>query len=809
MTALGYAIFAGGFTVGVSRVFDVVAHLEETKYGVATVRRNFPNLPVYVGKDSWPIAQLKAGPQLDMIYGNPPCAPWSQAGRSTVQGADWRLDPRLSCVYDHFNLLETLRPRSWVWESVVPAFVKGRELVDELTLRALAMGYSVTYLLHDSQYLGVPQRRKRFMFVATDCRFDVDADAMTWETTSALNALRVLNDPGEPLDSNVSKYTYMLDKVKPGEPLRDAWFRENPEPRELNARGQRKNCPALSITRAPLDRPSGVVMHEMIHPTEDRALSVKELALLCGYPPGYEFVGARDAGQVGRGVCPPVGEWLARQVARSLDLNEREAPTVRLIDVQRPPGTVVVLPHPQAKKSENNGLLTVEDGVGSDIVRPAGTSSLSTSSSMTSRSQGSGDSDPVPDPTKVPTGLHLTVAGLSGPKAEAEAALEATEATASPSQSSAARTAGLIPATGASPASGMGSGAFIRQLLLNGLHTTDQILELVHLNYPASKAGKSDVAWNRGWLKKRGQAIPGVVGTGNGEQPAQNAPETTAAIDWDRVPRAEAWLSTASEENGRGAAQEHDASPKRQDLRTGERQSNDPDRAFDRSSLRANSHGQWIHRDYGAHFFRWSFAGRFITNETEVLDVGMGPDVAFVGVLTMPRNQVPRRYVGVDLNRAPRKAPSRQWAELKWEFNFLERHAELGQFDLVTSLEVIEHMYKPDGVRLLAGMAKCLKPNGKLLLSTPVFNGKAAANHLHEWQVPELQAEIEAQGLVVEARYGAFASANELKRSADPAHLELVRRLSAFHSGEVLACFLAPLYPDASRNNVWVLRRGR
>jgi site-specific DNA-cytosine methylase/2-polyprenyl-3-methyl-5-hydroxy-6-metoxy-1,4-benzoquinol methylase len=796
MTALGAWIFAGGFTVGVSRVFDVVAHLEETKYGVATVRRNFPNLPVYVGKETWPIEALRNGPRLDFLYGNPPCAAWSPAGSKIVGTRNWRTDARVDCTREHFRLLETLRPRAWAWESVQQAFTVGRELVDELTIRALDLGYSVSYVLHNAKHLGVPQSRPRFFFVATDCAFDARID--DWTVESVASALRRVNDPGEAIDHNCRKYEREVAATAQGETLIRAWTRLHPEETWVrNERGQVRGRPVFTIKRATADQPAPVVMHELIHPTENRAMTSNELKTLCGFPPGYEFVGLSDVGQISRGVCPPVGEWLAHQVARSLDLNEREAPTIRLIDVQRPPGTTTILPSPTryAASNENNGLLTDEDGVGSDR-----------------------------DPVLV---SHVS----QEPRiATALAALEATGKTVDLPQSSAV---GSIPTTGSrSPKPGQGSGAFIRDLLLTGRYPTERILELVHEHFPASKAGKSDVAWNRGWLKKRGQAIPNVVGTGNEEQRVQSAPEATAAIDWDAVPRAEAWLTTtASELNGaeqaapelngaeqaapelngaeQAAPELNGAEQQRQDLRTGERQSNDPDRVFDRSSLRANSHGQWIHRDYAAHFFRWSWAGRFVTPETEVLDVGMGPDVAFVGVLTMPRSQVPHRYVGVDLNKAPHKVPSRQWAELKWEFNFLERYAELGQFDLVTNFEVIEHMYKPDGIRLLAGMAKCLKPNGKLLLSTPVFNGKAAANHLHEWQVPELQAEIEAQGLVVEARYGTFASQNELRRSADPAHLELVRRLSAFHSGEVLACFLAPLYPDASRNNVWVLRRGR
>jgi 2-polyprenyl-3-methyl-5-hydroxy-6-metoxy-1,4-benzoquinol methylase len=237
------------------------------------------------------------------------------------------------------------------------------------------------------------------------------------------------------------------------------------------------------------------------------------------------------------------------------------------------------------------------------------------------------------------------------------------------------------------------------------------------------------------------------------------------------------------------------------------RQGIDPEREFDKTSLRANAHGQYVHRDYGAHFFRWGWAGRFVTGQTDVLDVGCGPDIPMIPALSMPRNQVPKSYIGVDMNSEPRNHPTRRWATLMWNFNFISKHKTLGQFDLVTNFEVIEHMAAEDGLKLLKAMKACLRPDGRLLMSTPVFNGKAAANHIHEWEIDELKAAIAKAGLEVVKRFGTFASSKDIKKVASPAELDVAKRLSEYYSGEVLSCFLAPLYPDASRNNVWLLKR--
>ena len=701
--ALGAYIFAGGFTVGVSKHFDVAAHLEETKYGVSTFTKNFPSTPVYYPPEAWPIEALADEPRFDFIYGNPPCAAWSQAGRSVVQGSDWRTDPRVDCTRRHFGLLERLRPRFWAWESVQPAFIKGREFVDELTSRANDTGYSVTYLLHNAMYLGVPQRRRRFFFVAHDVDFDIEALDWSWESSG--DALRSMNYKGSPLDHNIGRHRALLSKVRQGEPLRDAWYREHPEPREKNERGQNKGCPPLSITRAHPDKPAGVVMHEMVHPTEDRALSIEELARLCGYPPDFEFVDARDAGQIGRGVCPPVGEWLARNVDRCLGLDRSiDKPYVQLIDMTEPPGRTV-------------------------------------------------------RPFSGAAGKEVTVATMKGKTMIATS------------------NGGEAPF---SPDNGEGSGAYMRRLMRAGYTDRDGILAAVRKRWPDSKAGPSDVAWNRAKLRSEGVDVQ--------TKTSVSAPvvQTKTSVSAPVVQTAAAPVAMREKQPSR------------------HRETVDPDREFDTTSLRANAHGQWVHRDYGAHFFRWGFAGRFVTNDTEVLDVGCGPDVQMINALTMPRNQVPKRYVGVDMNKEPRNHPTRQWATLMWETNFIKEHKKLGKFDLVTCFEAIEHMHADDGMKFLKGLAACLKPTGKLLLSTPVFNGKAAANHLHEWTIPELDDAIRRSGMRVDRRFGTFASQKDLKKAASAADLDVVRRLSDYYSGEVLSCFLAPLYPDASRNNVWM-----
>jgi 2-polyprenyl-3-methyl-5-hydroxy-6-metoxy-1,4-benzoquinol methylase len=232
-------------------------------------------------------------------------------------------------------------------------------------------------------------------------------------------------------------------------------------------------------------------------------------------------------------------------------------------------------------------------------------------------------------------------------------------------------------------------------------------------------------------------------------------------------------------------------------------------RRFDRTQCRAPQYERIVHRDYFAHCMRWSWAARLIKMDTRVLDVGCGIDAPLAKVLS-GTNFVhgEGRYVGVDMNKGV-KGHGKTWCEVISEFDFTARYAELGLFDIVTNFEVIEHMEVADGSALLSAMRECLKPDGRIFLSTPVLSPSVgqAANHLHEYGIAELQALIEQRGLEVVKRYGTFASYNPLKKALTSEHLKVYEELREFHGDDLMSCWLAPLYPDASRNNFWILKR--
>lgn len=240
----------------------------------------------------------------------------------------------------------------------------------------------------------------------------------------------------------------------------------------------------------------------------------------------------------------------------------------------------------------------------------------------------------------------------------------------------------------------------------------------------------------------------------------------------------------------------------------------DLDRRYDTTQLKESGHGQYVHRDYAAHFFRWGWASRFVEAKiTRVLDVGCGQDLPLAKVLHASLSMIPSAYVGVDLNKNVRRDGSAWVEKIYDQFDFpgggwKEIKKNHRPFDLISNFEMIEHMHVDSGEQLLIGMRECLAEDGKILLSTPVYNGrKMAANHIHEYGIEELQTLIESVDLEVVERFGTFASWNAIRKVCTESERRLLDETAKFYGGDVLACFLAPKYPDASRNNVWVLKK--
>lgn len=354
--AIGAHIYAGGFTVGVKQHFNVLAHLEHAAYGEEVVRMNYPEIPVYAGGPAaWKpfLESLPRGKNRPrFIFANPPCAIWSGASAGRVTA--WREDPRLAFHHDIFALLGEVEPDVMAIESVPPIFTKGRAHVDDLIAKANVLGYSTTVVKCDAKWLGVAQKRSRIFLTFHRVEMDWKSPSFTQPTTvrDVISNIKLRKPIYEMslTEANWGEYktkpTWLEAALnaEPGERLAKSFNRLHPNP-ERGRQGQAIGRPGFIYSRAPLDRPCGVIMAgSTLHPTENRLLHQDEISAICSFPRDWKWPTSGNysdiSGFASRGVMPRVGEWLAENVSRSIDGGKRmNEQTATVYDVTGPPGT--------------------------------------------------------------------------------------------------------------------------------------------------------------------------------------------------------------------------------------------------------------------------------------------------------------------------------------------------------------------------------------------------------------------------------------------------------------------------------------
>lgn len=336
-TAIGAYVSAGGFSAGISRHLNIVAHLSDGEFGVETLEHNFPDVPHFHPYEDWPYDRL-AAMDPDLFYAAPPCAPWSRSGG---RGKKITEDPRVEKVSHIIEAGLAVQPRMWVMESVPQM----PEWTPEFTLMIqnawLEKGYSVThfysnYLLHDT-----PQNRPRYHFIA-------HKDQLTFPdfSTSAVTLRDVVDPNSVPseddlIDSkDLDRYGWLLPYTPPGARLRGAYRHlAGKRPGSESKNGKIGGPPyMLAVLRWDAPCLTLVSVPKRFHPDGQRLLTLSEGMAVCGFNgyPEFEFVGDTTEDkfkQIAKGVLPTLGDYLGAMAVQSFRNNVPiQEPHVETVD---------------------------------------------------------------------------------------------------------------------------------------------------------------------------------------------------------------------------------------------------------------------------------------------------------------------------------------------------------------------------------------------------------------------------------------------------------------------------------------------
>lgn len=309
MRAIGVYVSAGGFSAGVEKHFKIIAHFTDGLFGHDSLQHNFPDVPIHHPGNSWGWPKK----QVDFMYCAPPCAPFSPIGKG---GKDWKNDKRVDKLRHAVNIGIRLKPKIWVVESVPGLPAKGWWLVERIIDKWMNEGYSITEFWTGGILHGIPQRRIRWHLIAhrVELRFP--------PPSSSVHTFREALEDRPPKDQRYSKVGgkmgMIMPYIPPGGKARETW---------AYVTGATDHLPGIPWRRCAWDRPATAITGAIrqIHPDINRVLTIGEIKSVCGYDQDFWLPESlsKSYAYLGKGVLPPVGEYLAAMAAESLKANVR------------------------------------------------------------------------------------------------------------------------------------------------------------------------------------------------------------------------------------------------------------------------------------------------------------------------------------------------------------------------------------------------------------------------------------------------------------------------------------------------------
>lgn len=160
----------GGMSWGLQQEgFKIIAGVDNNRAALKTYRVNFPTAQALEWDLSRPMVQLRdqlelEEGRLDVLVGGPPCQGFS---KNVPRGDRFLEDAKNLLVRSYMEAIEVFRPKALVMENVAEmANAFDGAFRDELLSHLDRLGYAADYHVHNAAEFGVPQRRRRVVFLA-------------------------------------------------------------------------------------------------------------------------------------------------------------------------------------------------------------------------------------------------------------------------------------------------------------------------------------------------------------------------------------------------------------------------------------------------------------------------------------------------------------------------------------------------------------------------------------------------------------------------------------------------------------------
>lgn len=336
---------AGGFSLGFDRQgFKNIFSIDIENDFCQTYKVNFPHHNL-IQKDissltEHEIISLTNHEKIDVIIGGPPCQGFSIAGNIGRKFID---DPRNKLFKEFVRIVSIVNPKYFVMENVARLFTHNSNQTREEIIKDFnKLGYYVEAKILNSADFGVPQIRKRVIFIGSknknNIMFPKKTHTIYKTVKEALHDLPKLSSAEESNIQNHKAMNHSAQMLQKMSFINDGGNREN-IPIDLRP----KSGDVRKYIKYDSSKPSITItgdMRKVFHYNQNRALTVRELARLQTFPDNFVFKGngISQQQQVGNAVPPLMAEAIAKCIKdidnannKNKDLFNYQYPTVNYI----------------------------------------------------------------------------------------------------------------------------------------------------------------------------------------------------------------------------------------------------------------------------------------------------------------------------------------------------------------------------------------------------------------------------------------------------------------------------------------------
>jgi len=324
----------GGLTLGLRQAgFHVIGAVDNEPLAVASYRVNHPRVVVW-DRDIRDLSttlvrqrlRLRPG-DLDLLAGCPPCQGFSDM--RTLNRSRQIDDPQNDLVFEFLRFVEELRPKAIMMENVraLATDTRMEHFLSELRRLGYFVDPQIVRICNAADY-GVPQRRYRMILLTS--RFGpipfAPRDAHRRVVRDAIAGLPMAGTSGDPLhDVPENRTPEVLDRIR--RTPRNGGGRldlgaDDQLPCHQNRTGFKDVYGRMAWDKVAPTLTSGCTnpsKGRFLHPEFDRAITLREAALLQTFPPSYFFSldrGKTFAAQLIGNALPP--EFIRRHAERVL-----------------------------------------------------------------------------------------------------------------------------------------------------------------------------------------------------------------------------------------------------------------------------------------------------------------------------------------------------------------------------------------------------------------------------------------------------------------------------------------------------------